>query len=110
MADVIQLSDGSVHTVFDERDALDLVGGRLGDDLRRWLEDWMSESDDDAAYIENLEKETDGLRDHHKEVMAELRQHSEAIAVLIREKEIDRVKLSHEAGAIGCITWKEINR
>lgn len=110
MADVIQLSDGSVHTVFDERDALDLVGERLGDDLRRWLEDWMSESDDDAAYIEDLEKETDGLRDHHKEVMAELRQHSEAIAVLIREKEIDRVKLSHEVGTIGCITWKEINR
>ena len=110
MADVIQLSDGSVHTVFDERDALDLIGGRLGDDLRRWLEDWMSESDDDAAYIENLEKEADGLRAHHKEVMAEVRQHSEAIAVLIREKEIDRVKLSHEAGAIGFITWKEINR
>ncbi len=39
MADVIQLPDGSVHTIFDERDALDLVGERLGDDLRRWLED-----------------------------------------------------------------------
>lgn len=110
MADVIQLSDGSIHTIFDERDALELVGDRLGDDLRRWLEHWMSESDDDAAYIEDLEKEADGLRDYHKEVMAELRQHSEAIAALIREKEIDRVKLSHEAGAIGCITWKEINR
>lgn len=110
MADVIQLSDGSLHTVFDGRDALDLVGERLGDDLRRWLEDWMSESDDDAAYIEDLEKEADGLRDHHKEVIAELRQHSEAIAALIREKEIDRVKLSHEAGAISCITWKEIIR
>ena len=109
MADVIQLPDGSVHTIFDERDALDLVGERLGDDLRRWLEDWMSESDD-AAYIEDLEKDNDCLRARHKEVMAELRQHSEAISGLIREKEIDRVKLSHEAGAIGCITWREMNR
>ena len=110
MADVIQLSDGSVHTVFDERDALDLVGERLGDDLRRWLEGWMSESDDDAQYIEDLEKDNDSLRARHREVMAELRQHSEVIAGLIREKEIDRVKLSHEAGAIGCITWREMNR
>ncbi len=70
----------------------------------------MSESDDDEAYIEDLEKEADGLRARHREVMEELRQHSEAIAGLIREKAIDRVKLSHEAGAIGCITWREMNR
>lgn len=110
MANVIQLSDGSIHTVFDERDALELIGERLGDDLRRWLEDRMSESDDDAAYIEDLEKEADGLRARHREVMVELRQHSEVITALIREKEIDRVKLSHEAGTIGCITWREMNR
>jgi len=42
--------------------------------------------------------------------MTELRQHSEAIAALIREKGIDRKALSTEAGAIGCITWREMNR
>lgn len=110
MADVIQLSDGSIHTVFDERDALDLVGDRLGMDLRQWLEERLSEDDGADAYIDDLEKEIGGLRARHREVMAELRQHSEAIAGLIREKEIDRVKLSHEAGAIGCITWREMNR
>lgn len=110
MADVIRLPDGSTHIICDDRDALELVDARLGMDLRQWLEERLSEDDDADAYIADLEKEADGLRDRHKEVMADLRQHSEAIAALIREKEIDRVKLSHEAGAIGCITWQEINR
>ena len=108
MADVIQLSDGSVHTLFDERDALDLIDSRMGMEMRRWFENWMSEGDDDAAYIEDLEKEAEGLRVHHKEVMAELRQQSEIIAGLIREKEIDRRALSSAAGAIGSITWREL--
>ena len=108
MADVIQLSDGSVHTLFDERDALDLIDSRIGMEMRKWLEDWMSESDDDAAYIDDLEKEAEGLRAHHKEVMQELRRQSETIAGLIREKEIDRRALSSAAGAIGSITWREL--
>jgi ferritin-like metal-binding protein YciE len=108
MADVIQLSDGSVHTLFDERDALELVDSCMGMEMRRWLENWISESDDDAAYIEDLEKEAEGLRAHHKEVMQELQRQSETIAGLIREKEIDRKALSSAAGAIGSITWREL--
>ncbi len=108
MADVIQLSDGSIHTVFDERDALDLIDRHMGQEMRKWLEDRLSESDDDVAYIEDLEKEADGLRAHHKEVMTELRKQSETIAGLIREKEIDRRALSAAAGAIGCLTWREL--
>ena len=108
MADVIQLSDGSVHTVFDERDALDLIDRHMGLEMRKWVEGWLSESDDDVAYIEDLEKEADGLRAHHKEVMTELRKQSETIAGLIREKEIDRKALSAAAGAIGCLTWREL--
>ena len=108
MADVIQLPDGSVHTIFDERDALELVDRYMGMEMRRWLEDWMSEGADDAAYIDDLEKEAEGLRTHHREVMAELRQQSETIAGLIREKEIDRRALSAAAGIIGCTTWREM--
>ncbi|MCR5844831.1 MAG: hypothetical protein K6G66_12885 [Oscillospiraceae bacterium] len=110
MANVIQLSDGSVHTIFDDRDALDLIGEYMGWDMRKWLEDWLSEGYEDAAYIEDLEQEADSLRAHHKEVMTELRKESEAIAGLIREKDIDRRALSTAAGNIGCITWREMNR
>ncbi len=108
MADVIQLSDGSIHTIFNERDALELVDRFMGMEMRKWLEGWMSEGEDDAAYIEDLEKEAEGLRTHHKDVMQEFRRQSETIAGLIREKEIDRRALSAAAGAIGSITWREL--
>ncbi len=110
MADVIRLVGGGTYVICNDRDALELVDERLGMDMRRWLEDRLSEDDGAEDYIADLEKEADGLRARHKEVMAELRQHSEAIAALIRGKDIDRVKLSTEAGTIGCITWREINR
>ena len=110
MADVIQLSDGSVHTIFDERDALDLIDGCMGAEMRNWLEDLLGGNDDDAVYITDLEKEMNDLRAHHREVMEELRKHSEAVAALIREKKIDRKALSTAVGAIGCVTWREVNR
>ena len=110
MAHVIQLSDGSVHTVFTERDALVLIGERMGYEMQRWLEDWLTEMEGNADYIDDLEKEAEGLRAHHKDVIEELRQQSETIAGLIREKEIDRKALSAAAGRIGTITWREISR
>lgn len=110
MANVITLPDGRNETIFDERDFLNLVDGRMGSEARRWLEDWLAERDGDADYIGDLEKEADGLRAHHKEVMRELRKESETIAGLIREKEIDRRALSTAADNIGCITWREVNR
>ena len=110
MANVITLPDGRNETIFDEQDFMELVERYMGSDARRWLEDWLGNNDDVADYIDDLEKETDSLRAHHREVMTELRTHSETIANLIRGKEIDRKALSTAAGNIGCITWREANR
>ncbi len=109
MADVITLKNGRNEIVFDERSFLDLVDEHMGPEARRWLEDWLAESGDAFHYIGDLEKEADSLRAHHKDVMAQLRQQSETIAGLIREKEIDRKALSIAAGTIGTITWRELN-
>ena len=97
MADVITLKNGRNEIVFDEH---------MGSEARRWLEDWMTESGDAIDYIGDLEKEADSLRAHHKDVMVQLRQQSETIAGMIREKNIDRKALSTAAGQIGCITWR----
>ena len=110
MANVITLPDGRNETIFDEQDFMELVERYMGSDSRRWLEDWLGNNDDVADYIDDLEKEADGLRTHHREVMTELRKESETIAGLISEKEIDRRALSTAAGNIGRITWREANR
>ena len=109
MADVITLKNGRNEVVFDERGFLDLVDEHMGSEARRWLEEWLGENDDASDYIDDLEKELAGAKDHHKDVMAQLHQQSETIASLIREKEIDRKALSTAAGTIGTITWRELN-
>ncbi len=109
MANVMQLPDSRIETIFGERDFLDLLETYMGSEARRWLEDWLGENDDMSDYIDDLEKESEGLRARHREVMESLRKQSETIAALIREKDIDRTALSAAAGIIGSITWREIN-
>ena len=109
MADVLGLSDGSIHTVFDIRDVMELIDTHVGNEVRRWLEEYLTEDDDLGDYVSDLEKEVEGVRAHHREVMNSLRAESEKIACLIREKEIDRKQLSTVAGRIGTITWREVN-
>ena len=109
MPSVIQLKSGRTETVFDLDGMLYLVERHLGSDARCLLEELTTPEEDDAAYIADLEAEYKRYRDHHHEVMRELRDLSETEARLIREKEIDRKALSAVAGKIGRITWREIN-
>ena len=109
MAEVLQLSDGSIHTVFDIKDMMELIDTHLGYEARRWLEEYQTEDNDLGDYVSDLEKEVEGVRSHHREVMTSLRVESEKIACLIRERDIDRKALSTAAGKIGTITWRELN-
>ena len=109
MADVLKLSDGSIHTVFDIRDVMELIDTHVGSEVRRWLEEYLSEDDDLGDYVSALEAEAKGVRSHHREIMHSLREESEKIACLIRERDIDRKALSTAAGKIGTITWRELN-
>ena len=109
MPNVIQLKAGQTETVFDLEDLLRLVEQCMGSETRYLLEELTAPEEDDADYIADLEKENQQLRDHHHEVMVELRKLSETEARLIQEKEIDRKALSTVAGKIGTITWREIN-
>ena len=62
-----------------------------------------------ARYSAYLEKEVEAQKARRLDAMKALRKQSETITELIREKEIDRVKLSHAVGAISMITWRELN-
>lgn len=109
MGQVIGLLNGEYETVSGLDDFIRMVDEHLGSEARECLEDYLAEQDEDADYIRFLEQENQKLRDHHHEVMQELRESAEWTASLIREKEIDRKALSTVAGKIGKITWREIN-
>ena len=109
MARTILLPDGKVETVFDLADLLRLIEDRMGWEARELLEEWIRPDSDAEEYIAYLEKEVEAQKNRRLDAMKALRQQSETIAELIREKEIDRIKLSHAAGAISMITWRELN-
>ncbi len=109
MATVIRLNDGSIEIVSDLRDFLELVTVRMGSDASSWLKGYLLRYSETDAHIRDLEDEIGRMREHRHEVMEKLRQQSEIIAELIREKTIDRRALSNAAGEIGVITWKERN-
>ena len=56
MAQVIQLKDQSLHTVFGEQDILSLVEEKLGMEARQVLEALLFERSEDAEYIAGLER------------------------------------------------------
>ena len=109
MATTILLPDGKVETVFDLADLLRLIEDRMGWEARELLEEWIRPDSDAEEYIAYLEKEVEAQKARRLDAMKALRKQSETIAELIREKEIDRVKLSHAVGAISMITWRELN-
>ena len=109
MANVIHLVDGSVYTIFDEWDILELVDEQMGCEACEVIKDLLLEKDYENSYIDELENSLDATKAHHREVMEQLRAQSETSAGLIQEKEIDRKALSNAAGIIGSVTWREIN-
>ena len=109
MATTIMLPDGKVETVFDLADMLRLIEDRMGWEARELLEEWIRPDSDAEEYIAYLEKEVEAQKGRRLDAMKALRKQSETITELIREKEIDRVKLSHAVGAISMITWRELN-
>ena len=122
MADVIELLDGSIHTVSGERDILSLVEEKMGLEVRALIEDLLAktdpseaiedpvvESEGDGQCIEELEKRLDGVGAHFRDVMKALREQSEVVSSLIGKRDIDRAALSTAAGKIGEITWRELN-
>lgn len=109
MATTITLPNGKNETVFDFGDLLRLIEDQMGYETRELLEEWIRPDCDAEEYIGYLEKELEAQKARRLDAMKALRKQSETIAELIREKEIDRVKLSHAAGAIGLITWRELN-
>ena len=121
MAEVIELLDGSIHTVSGERDILSLVEEKMGLEVRALIEDLLAKTDpseaieapedesEDDSQIEELEKRLDGVREHFRDVMKALREQSEVISGLIGKRDINRAALSTAAGKIGEITWRELN-
>ena len=112
MADLIKLKDGKFAVLNELSDLYELMDTYMGDEARRWMEDYQSEEQLEAHDYDLMTKEYESelskQKEHHEEVMQELRKQSEQLANHIQQKELDRSAISAIAGKIGTITWREL--
>ena len=90
------------------RHMLELVDEYMGTDTRMWFEDYLAEADSQTADVAAMETYYEKRIEHYQQVIRDLRAHAEKLAGLIREKELNRMAISHEAGQIGVITGREL--
>lgn len=109
---MINLKDGSLHTLFDFDDFLELVQDRMGYDAAKWLQTHVEQAEaaadytqakvatDLTAYESNLESNREAFEAIHLEAAA--------ILGVLQDKRIDRQKIVHAAREISKIIFHQI--
>jgi hypothetical protein len=110
MAEIMELNNGELHTIFGLDDFLELIDSEMGMEARRWLTSYLDELEDEYSDCTDLEAELQEQAEHHKEVMNEIHEHSKELVGLISEKELDRKAISNTVGSISVLTSREVNR
>ena len=111
MAQVIEVK-GKAAVVLGLKDLMELIDQHMGMEFRSAMEEMLSEiyaSEFEWAQIEREHRtELDEIREHYHNVIRDIRDQSEEMAGLIREKRLNRNAISKCAGKIGTLTWREL--
>ena len=110
----IELLDGSLHNILDEKDILSLVEEKMGREARLLLEEKMSEAmeikdnriEDLWAMVDRYEQKIEALREAYNQTMGEIRE--QLVCIDLDKKDIDRAVLSTAIGKISVITKRNL--
>lgn len=110
MPHVINLKDGKLLVPLGAQDALDAVEKYVGDELRHYLEENLTdtaalEQELDETYKEH-EKELEQLTDYQRSVLCDIQEEADALDELLDAPRLDRKKLKKTANSI----WLMCNR
>ena len=110
MPHVIKLKDGKLLVPLGAQDALDAVEKYVGDELRHYLEENLTdtsalEQELDKMY-EKQEKELEKLTDHQRVVLCDIQEEADVLDELLDAPRLDRKKLKKAASSI----WLMCNR
>ena len=110
MPHVIKLKDGKLLVPLGAQDALDAVEKYVGDELRHYLEENLTdtaalEQELDKVY-EEQEKELEKLTDHERGVVSDIQEEADVLDELLDAPRLDRKKLKKAASSI----WLMCNR
>ena len=97
MAHVIEMKDGKTATVFGFRDVLEMIEEYAGPEPRRFIEEHVSEIEQDGVDFEEQEKYYEGriekLEDHQRAFLNDVKEEVEAMERLLDAPRLNRVKL-----------------
>ena len=96
MAHVMEMKDGKTATVFGLRDVLEMIEEYAGPEPRRFIEEYVSEIEQDREDFEGQEKYYEGriekLEDHQRALLNDVKEELEAM-----EQFLDAPRLSRKA-------------
>lgn len=109
---MISLKDGSVHTLFELRDFLELVEDRMGYDAAKWLQTHVEQAEQAADYTQ-AKVDTDLTAYEadlvsNREAFEAIRLEAATILGVLQGKRIDREKIAHAAKGIARIISNQI--
>lgn len=100
MPHVIKLKGGGQLTAFCMADVLDEIGANMGDEIRRFIEEWKAGVDEerktDAFERIEAEKCLEQLLDHNHSLLFDLKLEAETLDELLDADRLNRKQLREE--------------
>lgn len=95
---VMKMKDGKILTVFDMRDAMDTVEDYAGYEIRKYIEEYVTEANEEREYsvaeCERMEKDAEIDADHQRRILCDVREELDAISGMLSEPRLNREKLT----------------
>lgn len=109
---MIGLKDGSVHTLFDFDDFLELVEDRMGYDAAKWLRTHVEQAEAAADYTQakvatDLTSYESNL-ESNREALEAIQLETATILGALQDKRINREKIAYSAREISKIIFHQI--
>ena len=112
MPHVIQLKDGKLLIVFEIRDVLEVVENYIGQETRKYIEEYLEENIQDTKDFETqlteYEKEIDQMGDHQRHILCDVLEKMDALDGLLREQRLNRKRILEAVNNIRQIVNREL--
>ncbi len=108
MPHTMGLKDGTVTTLLQYKDFLELVDSYMGYEARRYLEEMQCDLAGLEEDMEYAEKEYERQGDHQRNVLNNIREEAEALDTLLLADRLDRKRIQTSVKRIRQMVMQEL--
>lgn len=108
MPHTMELKDGTVTTLLQYKDFLELVDSYMGYEARRYLEEMQCDLAGLEKDMEYAEKEYERQGDHQRNVLNNIREEAETLDALLLADRLDRKRIQTSVKRIRQMVMQEL--